>query len=319
MAGVLQDWADLVRLAGPCRNIALGAALWIAATSVGGCAADSGPATSLVFEGIEAVSLAEGAGGSLLFAERESGRVLRLPARALTRRATAADIEIVGQVAVSSEGQRGLLGIAEIDGRVYAAWTRPDEQLVVGEVAPGTREVWDGYPSKVGANGGRLVVDPNGRLIIGVGTLRNSALLDDPESPNGKLLRLDPLGAPTQRPDVVSGGWNNPFAMAFVDGQLWVADNHPSDGDEPLGPADRSLGAAILPNDSAATGLAAIDGRLYVCTWNTRSLLRYIAEPGRPAERAGTPATDCLRDVTAIGGRLYYASDTAIHAIDNPG
>jgi len=291
----------------------------MATSALTSCAVDSGPQTSLVYDGIEAVSLAEGADGSLLIAQRESGRILRITHEALSRRVAPGDIESIAEVEVASVGQRGLLGIAEVDGRVYAAWTRPDEQLVVGEVSPATRPVWDGYLSKAGANGGRLVVDPNGQLIIGVGTLRDSSLLNDPDAPNGKLLRLDPLGPPTQTPLVVSAGWNNPFALAYADGDhLWVADNHPSDGDEPLVRADRDASLTILPNDSAATGLASIDDRLYVCTWNTRSLLRYVIEPSGQAERAGTIATDCLRDVVAIDGRLFYAADTTINVVDTP-
>lgn len=288
----------------------LGILLTLLVVGAIGCVdASKQPVTSDLVTGVRAVSLAPGADGSLLWAERTSGRIMRWTDGATTEVAT---------VKVSTEGQRGLLGIAEIDGRVYAAWSDPDEQMVVAEVAPERRLVWSGFTTKKGANGGRLLATADGDLLIGVGTLLNSSLADDPATINGKLLQLDPLGPPEQEPLVISSGWNNPFAFAFADQRLWVADNHPSEGEERLTWSEGDAPpVTVLPADSAPTGIGSIAGRLYVCGYNTRSLYRYnMSETGR-AIRAGTVATDCRYDVVGLGDRLVYASPDAIRVIDN--
>lgn len=295
------------------------------------CSSTVTPATSTVMSGVEAVSLAVGSDGSLLWAERQTGTTWRIGADQLTTRDGEATSEFVATVDVAADGQRGLLGIAEIDSRVYAAWTRPDLRLVVAEVAPDFRMVWEGPESTDGANGGRLVPTADGQLLIGIGTLQRSSLSTDPDAPNGKILSLDPLGGPDQDPTIISGAWNNPFALTSSPAHgLWVADNHPGDGDERLMPGDNPLDSdelvpvTVLPTDAAPVGLTSIDDRLFVCAWNTGAIYRYelrTDETGarRGAERAGTVATDCKRDVLAIDGRLFYAGASAIHVIDNVG
>lgn len=269
------------------------------------------PVTSTLVADTQAVSLAEAPDGSLLWAERTSGRIMRWADGVITEVAT---------VSVTAEGQRGLLGVAQIDGRVYAAWTDADEQMVVAQVSPERRKVWTGFASRSGANGGRLAVTPDGALLIGVGTLLNSSRIDDPDTINGKFLEFDPLGPADQEPTVVSGGWNNPFAFAFVGDRLWVADNHPSEGQERLTWANETdAPVTVLPFDSAPTGLATIDGRLYVCGYNTRSLYRYNTNRSGRAIRAGTVADDCRFDVVALGDRLVYASADHIKVIDRVG
>ncbi len=147
----------------------------------------------------------------------------------------------IGRLPVSSDGQRGLLGLTVLDGdRIFVAWTRPDEQLVVAEIPAGPDEsgepaeprlVWSGFVSSTGANGGHLELLPDGRLVLGVGTLRRSALIDDPDVVNGKMLAIEPDGDPDQVPEILSSGWKNPFAFVVTDvGELWVADNEPEDG-----------------------------------------------------------------------------------------
>ena len=309
----------------------LSALLFVAWLTLSACSSAVTPATSTVASEVEAVSLAAGSDGSLLWAERETGRTWRIDDSDLTTGDGGATSELVATVEVASDGQRGLLGIAEIDNRVYAAWTRPDLRLVVAEVAPEFRLVWEGPESRDGANGGRLLPTTDSQLLIGIGTLQRSSLSSDPDAPNGKVLSLNPLGPSDQDPTVVSGEWNNPFALTSSSAHgLWVADNHPGDGDERLMPGDNPLGSnelvpvTVLPTDSAPVGLASIDDRLFVCAWNTGAIYRYelrTDETGARsgAERAGTVATDCKRDVLAIDGRLFYAGADAIHVIDNVG
>src|SRR5665648_375351 len=99
------------------------------------------------------------------------------------------------------------------------------------------RIVWCGPPSATLANGGHLAFAPDGRLLIGIGDLQHPRRAQRADTPNGKLLSLRPDGPPTQRPAVVSSGWNNPFAFTFTpSGTLWVADNSPGTRPERLAP-----------------------------------------------------------------------------------
>lgn len=274
----------------------------------------------LVRADIDAVSLAVDGDGEVLWAQRSTGVIRRL-----------SDGTQVARVEVGAEGQRGLLGLAVGPGdEVYAAWTDPSNQLVVGQVAPGaTRIIWAGFVSATGANGGRLAMAPDGRLVLGVGTIRQSDRVADPGTPNGKMLAIDPAGPPSQNPETLSSGWNNPFGFAFTDaGQLWVADNHPSDGEERLARGDLagasvdSVPHAVLPFDSAPSGVAAVAGRIYVCSFTTGSLYRYemagdASGGGGIAQRAGTVADDCRFDVVAMpDGSLLYLADDEIRRIE---
>jgi glucose/arabinose dehydrogenase len=185
------------------------------------------------------VALTPLTGGGFLYAERLTGRVRRVgPDGRL-------DPQAVARVAVSTVGQRGLLGLAvDARDRVFGAFTRPDPPFAIEvvELAPTPRVVWEGPPSTRLANGGHLIFDPaRERLVLGVGDLESRAAVADPDTPNGKLLLLDPDGPADQRPDVLSKGWNNPFAFTLTaEGDLWVADNVPGEAGERMAPPGTS-------------------------------------------------------------------------------
>jgi hypothetical protein len=259
------------------------------------------------------VPLAE---GGLRLGERLSGRVLDVDAEGRSR-------GVVARVPVSTEGQRGLIGLAvDEGGRTFATWTRPDGRIVVGQVAPGRRRiVWRGPRSTNLANGGTLRFDPGGGLIVGIGDLEDRARLDDPASPNGKLLRLDPDGPADQDPEVVSGGWNNPYAFALTpSGDLWVADNSPGDAPERLARGDRGPRPADvteLEGTRAPAGLEALgDDELVLCGFVSRRLERFRIEDGR-AVPAGEPlARDCALGVRRLAdGRLAYSTREEIRVV----
>ncbi|MGH9164387.1 MAG: PQQ-dependent sugar dehydrogenase, partial [Acidimicrobiales bacterium] len=218
---------------------------------------------------------------------------------------------------------RGLLGVAvDAGGRTFAAWTRPDGRLVVGQVAPAPeRLAWLGPPSTDLANGGHLVVAPDGRLVIGIGDLRAPPLVDDPGAPNGKLLSLDPDGPPDQSPRVLSRGWNNPFAFTYTPGgQLWVADNAPGRRPERLARGDGGgppTAVTELAGKSAPSGLAALaDGRLALCGFVSRRLDVYRVG-GETARRGRRPlAEDCATGAVRLAdGRLAYADESSIRVL----
>jgi hypothetical protein len=252
-------------------------------------------------------------GGGLLYGERHSGRIWRVGEDG------AIDAAPVTTVEVSSDGQRGLLGLAVSDERVFAAWTDLDERLVVAQVAPGAhRLVWEGPPTAALANGGRLAFAPEGQLVIGIGDLEEGSRADDPDAVNGKLLALDADAGPEQAPSVISSGWNNPFAFAFTPaGELWVADNAPREEAERLTRGDRDGPVTELPRTTAPSGLAAVGSReLLVCGYVSGELLRYEIVDGRAVQRA-VLADDCRLGVIVLpNGRVVYATDTELLVLD---
>ena len=260
-------------------------------------------------------------GGGLRFGERLTGQIREVdPGGRLLP-------QPVATVTVSTGGQRGLLGLAiDATGRTFAAWTRPDRRLVVGQVAPGPeRLVWLGPETTRLANGGHLVVTPDSDLVVGIGNLQARARVSDPNAPNGKLLRLDPDGTADQLPDVISSGWNNPFAFTFTpSGALWVADNAGRGQAERLARGDvagQPTSVTPLRGTLAPSGLAAIDDdNLALCGFVSRRLDAYdVARAGR-ARRSTLPlATNCAIGVIRLAdGSLAYANRTSIRQIPQP-
>lgn len=225
---------------------------------------------------------------------------------------------LIGSVAAETDGQRGLLGLAiDDDGRVFVSYTDSTFELIVSELTGGDeRLIWRGPTTVQGGNGGRMIVDGN-ELILGIGLLNDRDGQADPDSIVGKLVAIDPDRAPDeQRPRILSGPWNNPFAFDTTPGgDLWVADNHPRDGDERLARGDLGLDPAtalVLPPDSAPSGLAAADGALYVCSYNDLTLTRYDLVDGQPVA-ADEIADDCVLDVALLAdGDLAYSTGSAI-------
>ena len=228
---------------------------------------------------------------------------------------------VVASVEVSTDGQRGLVGLAVLeDGRLFAGAVDADERLVVLEIdrTDGDhRTVWNGPATVQGGNGGRLLATSDGDLVLGVGLLNDRAGQADPTDITGKLIRLDPDGSPDQKPTIESGPWNNPFAFdEAADGSIWVADNHPQDGEERLARGDDGFEPepiAVMPADSAPSGLATLGDDLIVCSYNTGALLRY----DRGGALVDTIAEDCLLDVADLGdGLLAYSNGQMIVIVE---
>jgi len=258
--------------------------------------------------------------GGLLYGERLTGRIWRVDTSGHT------DEQPVATVDVSTDGQRGLLGLAIDDaGRVFAAFTRPDLRLVVAQVESGEpRVVWLGPVTSDLANGGHIAFAPSGRLIIGIGDLREPDLVSDPAVPNGKLLGLDPDGSSDQRPDVVSAGWNNPFAFTFTpDGELWVADNSPGEQPERIARGDRDDPTTTdLDGKSAPSGLAADEPRrLLMCGYVSRTLQAFAIDPDEMVVPDGEPlAHDCALAVAVLSdGRIVYSNEKEIRVLPADG
>ena len=269
---------------------------------------------TLVADAASPIGLVALADGGFRYGERRSGAIREVDPNGRLRSEPVAQVDVV-----ADPGQRGLLGLS-VDRRnaTFAAWTRADDgHLVVGQVAPGPiRLVWRGPASADLANGGHLVVAPDGRLVIGVGDLQDPARLDDPSAPNGKLLSLDPAGPPDQRPRVLSSGWNNPFAFTFLaDGSLWVADNAPGKSPERIGRGDGDgRPRRPLPGKRAPSALVTIGpGRLGLCGFLDGVLREVRVDRDRAEDPGPAVVGPCLVGAARLAdGRLVVASEDRI-------
>lgn len=244
---------------------------------------------------------------TVLYAERMTGRVMRID---LDR--PDSDPMLVAQVEVDSSGeQRGLIGLAVLDDKVYGAWTRAgDQRLVVGEIQPALRPVWFGPPTNFKAIGGHLDV-LDGRLVVGLGEL-----VADPAFA-GRILTLDPDGPVEQVPTIISEGWHNPFAFVIRDGEVIVADNAPEGVDE-------RLGTALLPESGQRAPSAAVltpDGRIGVCGYLDREMRAYTLGADGAVERAGTIVrAGCATGAASLGdGRYVVTDETTVRLITPEG
>lgn len=171
--------------------------------------------------------------GSALVSERDTGLIKRVAAKG-------GRITTVGRVAgVRPSGEGGLLGIAVPDGAdprfVYAYYTGARDNRVVRIDWDGTRlgrqrPILTGIPKNTYHNGGRLLIAPDGTLVIGTGDAGDPALSQDPRSLAGKILRVTPEGKPaTRNPDprspVYSLGHRNVQGLALDSaGRLWATE-----------------------------------------------------------------------------------------------
>lgn len=283
------------------------AALLLAVPLLAGCGSEDRPApraSTLLLRSGPAPALAALPDGGLLVGTRD-GEITELRGARQTRP--------YPRLPVSRGGQRGLLGLA-VDGRaVYASWTDATRRLLVGRLRAGAAPLvrWRGPQTATLANGGHLVVAPDGRLVIGIGDLQRRPR-------GGMLLALDPAGPPSQRPRVLSRGWNNPFAFAYADGRLWVADNSPGRAPERLARGDRGVPRQVttLQRKTAPSGLVALGGGdLAVCGFVSGELDRYVRDGARH-RFAGVLATGCRYGAVRLtDGRVAFAGDDAIRVV----
>ncbi|MBB2910823.1 glucose/arabinose dehydrogenase [Streptosporangium becharense] len=159
--------------------------------------------------------------GDALVAERDSGRVLRVPARGGQAR------EVYRVPGVAAGGEGGLLGLAvspdyAADRYVYAYLTTDsDNRIVRFRLDDRTPEVlFDGIAKAAIHNGGRIAFGPDGMLYAGTGDAGEGDSSQDPARPNGKILRLTPggdpaPGNPTSGSPVYSLGHRNVQGLAW--------------------------------------------------------------------------------------------------------
>ncbi len=216
-----------------------------------------------------------------------------------------AEPETIATIAVGTDGeQRGLLGQTLIDGRRYAAWTKPpgflgDFEIVVGEVVDGGEGdiVWSGGQASGGAIGG-VLDEYDGKILLGLG--RNTGW-DAETMVGGAMLLIDPAGPSDQPGEALSVGYTNPWAFTVTDaGALWFADN--AAGPDPDDPsvddiervgrgdlvADRNDVPRITDPSRAPTSMAELpDGRIGICGFLDNELRAYEVVDTDAGEQTG--------------------------------
>lgn len=252
---------------------------------------------------------------TLAVGERATGRIVSLPPVEGLPPATVEPGEVLATVDANAEagGQRGLLGLVEVDEELYAAWTRAgDSRLVVGQVTGGERIIWEGPESTDLANGGHLELGADGRILVGIGDLQNPDLIDEPNAPNGKILSLDPAGSADQEPTVLSSGWNNPYAFTVTgSGDVWVADNAPGEQPERLGQGDvPEVPRADLPDRTAPSVVIDLGpGQIGVCGYLDGDLR--VIDVGADGPTIGDTLVEevCKTGAEVIGEDLLAVAD----------
>ncbi|HVM28248.1 MAG TPA: PQQ-dependent sugar dehydrogenase [Mycobacteriales bacterium] len=173
-------------------------------------------------------------GGDALVAERDTGRLLRVPA------AGGDPVELTRFDDVDDTGEGGLLGLTTSPtdpDLVYAYYTGPQDNRVVRfrVDSPDDREpVLTGIPKGRTHNGGRIAFGPDGHLYVGTGDAGQADLAQDDDSLAGKVLRVTEDGEPVDGGSpVFSKGHRNVQGLSFDDdGRLYAVEFGPDRDDE---------------------------------------------------------------------------------------
>jgi len=168
-------------------------------------------------------------GGDALVSERDTAKVLRIPAAG----GTPAQVTVVKQAEPAGEG--GLLGLAvspafATDRLVFAYVTTAQDNRIVRfrlDAPERVEPVLTGIPKGRVHNGGRLAFGPDGMLYAGTGDTGNKELSQDEGSLGGKVLRMTSDGEPAQAAGslIFSRGHRNVQGLAFAaDGTLYATE-----------------------------------------------------------------------------------------------
>ena len=143
--------------------------------------------------------------GSALVTERNSARVLQV-------RPGQAPLQVAQISGVSASSESGLLGLAVSptyaqDGYVYVYFTTASDNRIARFrlASPQNQEpILTGLARAAIHDGGRIAFGPDGMLYAGVGDAGQTASAQNPQSRNGKILRIRPDG--TVPPDNPASG-----------------------------------------------------------------------------------------------------------------
>jgi glucose/arabinose dehydrogenase len=290
----------------PSRQPAATTAPSVTATSSAAASLDTGSPEVLV-SGLEVPwGIAFLPDGDALVTERDSTRLLRIPADG------GEPVEVTRLEQARPGGEGGLMGLAlspsfETDRLVYAYLTAARDNRVVrfpldrpDDVEP----VVTGIPKARVHNGGRIAFGPDGNLYIGTGDAGDTSHAQDPSSLGGKVLRTTPDGDPVTGSSLVfSMGHRNVQGLAFDEsGQAYAVEFGQNEYDEVNaiaqgtnggwpqveGPGDGG-GRFLAPittwetSEASPSGAAIVGGVLYVAALRGQRLWQVpLSDPGSP-------------------------------------
>ncbi len=174
---------------------------------------------------------------SALVSQRDTGSIVRIGDGAVT------EIGVVpGVLPRGAPGEGGLLGLAvpEDESAIYAYLTTESDNRVVrmsfdGGSLGAPEPVLTGIPAATFHHGGRILIDPEGYLLVATGDGQQPQKAQDLSSPLGKILRMTTEGKPVPGSDsiVYSYGHRNVQGLAFdADGRLWASEFGDKKADE---------------------------------------------------------------------------------------
>jgi glucose/arabinose dehydrogenase len=150
----------------------------------------------------------------------------------------------VAQIDVAQGGEQGLLGIAlspqfSTNSTFFVYYTAPDGSMnqiasykLSSDHTQATQDtvIFSGIAAGTIHNGGRLRFGPDGMLYASTGETSDATLPENPQSPNGKILRLNPDGSiPSSNPspnepwfirglrNTEAFDWLNPTTLVMAD------------------------------------------------------------------------------------------------------
>lgn len=175
-------------------------------------------------------------GGRTFITERDSGRLLvREPNGAVNE---------VQRFVVDRAGEGGLLGLAASpnfsqDGMLYVFLTSAmDNRIIRFRPGEAGTPIFTGLPKATVHDAGRIAFGPDGKLWVATGDAGTPSRSQDPASPAGKILRLNPDGTvPADNPragsPVYALGFRDPQGLAWdAQGRLYADEFGPDRDDE---------------------------------------------------------------------------------------
>jgi glucose/arabinose dehydrogenase len=167
--------------------------------------------------------------GDALVTERDSARILRVPAGG----GDPAEVQTLSEV--DGDGEGGLLGIAVSptyadDQTVFVYYsTADDNRIATLRLGQSPQPIVTGIPRSGIHNGGRLVFGPDGYLYAGTGDASSSGRSQDTNSLGGKILRMTADGKPAPGNPfgnlVWTYGHRNVQGLVFDSaGRLWASE-----------------------------------------------------------------------------------------------
>lgn len=253
--------------------------------------------------------------GRAVVTERDTRRVLLVDPES--------GVEQIGVMErAAPQGEAGLLGVAvspdfESDRLLYFYLsTAEDNRIVRAELSRsdelgGPEVVLDGIPVGSIHDGGRLAFGPDGYLYAATGETGDGELAQDRSSLAGKILRITPEGEPAPgNPDPDSPVWSyghrNVEGLAFDDdGRLWASEFGESAYDElnlirkggnygwPEVEGRSDEPSFVNPQvvwgtgEASPSGLAYLDGHLWMAALNGERLWRVDVTDGRASDPTG--------------------------------